>query len=532
MRGKQRIIVLSFLLFTFLYLFPFISDLISGDLGWEQVRKPDFSAAFSRSIVFGLTSALCCILVGFFGAYLLREVSLFSKLGKYLSILLLPIVLGNTSIAFIAKLNLSNTSFLSSVIEQGYFAYFWLLVLIQCWQYGFLFLYLFWLNFNSVPNDTNNYFASLQLPKFKKFKDVLLPRSKNLILLLFLIGFVFGFQEDIKNQFIFKASQGTNSELINHWLSRNYQSNLLLNQDIAINQTYGSSIVIIIFTLMTIGLVLLLINKGIHFFTQLPIGNKTTKTVEKHFPILKIIVVIVIILIIILPLAKTYIGANISIDTQISFLFKPFFLTLIASLFAALFAITFGIFARISWQKILSEFNSKSIILFTLIYILSLLPSIILSLCGFKWMSIIGYSSETIIYLFWAVAHIILCFPLLGSFILFTHFSVKNPELEYIKAYNIPLKHTVVTSFFKRFKLEYVLTFLLAISFIWNEANLNHILSDYIPSFSSNIQMLINSKGMNYSKAIIFLSISILIAVATISIWYRIMSKAEKLNKE
>lgn len=530
MNNKQnKIIVVTFLLFVFLYLFPFIRELINGNFGWEQIQRPDFIKAYNRSAYFGLVSGLFCILFGFFGAYLIQEIPLFSRFGKSLSILLLPIVLGNTSIAFIAKLNLSNTILLTSIIEKGSTAYFWMLILIQCWQYGFLFLYLFWLNFNSISNDTNTYFTALQLPKIKRLKDVLVPRSKNLIILLFLIGFVFGFHEDIKNQFIFKASQGTNSELINHWLNRNYQSNLLLNQDIAINHAYGSSIIITLFTLIIIGLALLFLYNGVKHFTKLSIGNKTNNRRENK-SLLKTIVAVSLIFIVIAPLIKTYISSNISFDTQISFLIKPLFLTLVAALLAATFAILFGIFARLSWQKILAGFNNKSIFVFISIYIISILPSIVLSLCGFKWMSIIGYNSEIIIYLFWTVGHIILCFPLLGCFILFTHFSVKKPELEYIQAYNIPKRNTIATSFFKRFKLEYILTLLLAFSFIWNEANLNHILSDYIPSFSSNIQMLINSRGMNYSKAIVFLSISILIAGATISIWYKIISKAEKLN--
>ena len=284
MNNKQnKIIVITVLLFVFLFLFPFIKELISGNFGWEQIQRPDFISAYSRSIFLGLISGLCCVLFGFFGAYLIQEIPLFSRLGKSLSILLLPIVLGNTSIAFMAKLNLSNTSLLTSVIEKGSAAYFVMLVLIQCWQYGFLFLYLFWLNFNSIPSDTNNYFKGLHLPKIKRLKDVLIPRSKNLTILLLLIGFIFGFHEDIKNQFIFKASQGTNSELINHWLNRNHQSNLLLNQDIAISQTYGSSIIITLFTFLVIGFTLLILYNGITYFTKLTIGNKTLGWQKTNF---------------------------------------------------------------------------------------------------------------------------------------------------------------------------------------------------------------------------------------------------------
>lgn len=71
--------------------------------------------------------------------------------------------------------------------------------------------------------------------------------------------------------------------------------------------------------------------------------------------------------------------------------------------------------------------------------------------------------------------------------------------------YKLSIKETISVSFLKRFKAEYLLFFILGFSFILNEAIINSLFSDYIPSFVSSMKMLITGRGADYEKAFGFL---------------------------
>jgi len=143
-------------------------------------------------------------------------------------------------------------------------------------------------------------------------------------------------------------------------------------------------------------------------------------------------------------------------------------------------------------------------------------------------MSIIGYSNETMIYIVWIIGHVLLTLPVLGSFVLFNHFRVSNNEIDYLQVYKLSKTETIRFSFLKRFKAEYLLLFIIGYSFVWNEAVLNNLFSDYIPSFVSGMKMLITGRGADYEKAFIYILISFIVAITAALIWRYIIEKGQK----
>ena len=209
----------------------------------------------------------------------------------------------------------------------------------------------------------------------------------------------------------------------------------------------------------------------------------------------------------------------------------PLGLTFISAILTTLFSLIFAIVARLVFKNTLQNFNSSSMALFALLFMLLLFPSIAILLSGFQWLSWLGYNSNIMIYFVWVSGHVILLSPLLIGFLILIHFQIKVIEIEYISAYSLQLREIVINSFVKRFKAEYVFALIIACSFIWNEAVLNIILSDRIPSFAANLQMMFVGRAANYQLATSYLAVSLLLAVISIVIWQEILKKAAIANR-
>ena len=488
-----------------------------------------FSGSLFRSLIFAVISSLFNITVGFFLALLLKHISIFSLLGRQLSWFLLPVILGNASVAFVFKVSLFNTHFFNNIIQNGSCSHFALLLLLQFWQFGFLFAYLFWSNFHNLNESKLGFAKAFKLNSWEIFKDITLPLSKNLGVLLFLIGFVFAFYESAKSQFVFKASQGTNTELISHWLERTYHSKLLINLDYAATYVFKSSLLVFVSSLLTFLITGVILN----FFLQKISLSKGACAIRfkifnnlylKRFSTMVLLLASFFIILFPVTMVVCEIGVNFS--DQTSNLTLPLGLTLISATLTTLFSLTFAIIARLLFKRTLQNFNTRSMMLFALLFMLLLFPSIAILLSGFQWLSWLGYNSNIMIYFVWVSGHVILLSPLLIGFLILIHFQIKVIEIEYISAYSLQLREIVINSFVKRFKAEYVFALIIACSFIWNEAVLNIILSDKIPSFAANLQMMFVGRAANYQLATSYLEVSLLLAVISIVIWQKILKKA------
>ena len=526
----EKLITSAVILITIIFLLP----LFIGGLGESSISElfsdtsNGFSSSLQRTITFALISSILNVLGGFFLALLLSEISINSKLGKQLSFLILPVTLGNVAVVFVFKVLLFNTDFFNTIVQGGNITQLLFLLCIQFWQFGFLFTYLFWLNIQNTSKQIDDYSKIVKLSRFEKIRDIILPQSKNLFILLLFIGFMFSFYEDTKSQYLFRASQGTETELINHWLYRTYQLNLSINPEHAKQTIFKIGLIVFIITLFSLAILGSLALISLRIF--LNIRNVSQKEIASKRNIVSAVIAVLSIITIIAPVLMALAKSKYQFSEDIFSFFLPFALTLIAALAATIFAIAFGISSRLTFPKLLCDFNSKSLIYFLMIFLLEIIPPLCIVLCGFKWLSWIGYSYDELIYFIWVVGHCILTLPLLGSFILATHFSVRQNELNYWIAYKTPIYIIMKYSFVKRFKAEYTLTLLFAFTFIWNDTVLNMILSDKILSFAIRLKMLFIGRATNYSKATSFVLIAILISLGCVFIWQHITSK-EKINE-
>lgn len=522
-----KLLTIGLLSVTLLVLLPFW-----GSIGRFRVidlfGNTTFLSAMQMTLLNAFVSAVVLVAFGFAGALLLLKIPVFSFVGKNLGLLIIPITLGNISIAFICKLVWGDTAFFATLAQGSPIGKLGFLLLLELYQYGLLFVYLFWMQLQNIGTERLNFARATKFSFYQRLKDIYLPHTKNLWIFLGAIAFVFTFYEESKIAYLFKVSQGTNSELITNWLTRTYQTNLLVNPDFARKQVFDASYLVFVTALLGIALLFFVLNYMIRQSTKAKLypAFKPAVQTSGSYKNAGLIFGILLCIIAVFPLILSFTKINFSFHfSQLGF---PLLMTFAATLATTVIAIFFGIAARLGWKVRLSSFDEKSLPFFILLFILALAPPIVILIIGYQWMGWVGYASETVIYSVWVVGHILLTLPVLGSFVLFNHFRVSNNEINYLQVYQLSKAETIRFSFLKRFSAEYLLLFIIGYSFIWNEAILNNLFSDYIPSFVSGMKMLITGRGADYDKAFGYLLVSFAVALLSAAIWRYILEKAHK----
>lgn len=523
-------LTLGALLLVTLFVLPVVLGTRTGiitELLWNNSDL--FRSTIFTGVVFSLIISLCSLFLGFVVALYLRPISVLSKSGRWVNLLFIPFFLGNVSVAFIFKMVLFNSNAMQFAFESP-FKLFSLLGLMQIWQFSSLFAYLFWLSFQSIKPSVIDYATQTRFSRWEFLRDIIVPHVKSLTILLFLMAFLFNFYEDAKLNLIFKASQGTGSELLSQWLYRNFRSDILINFDFASSKVFSTSLLVIIpIVLSLIVIFAAMANRTIHSFSTS--RQNFSKAVFKNTPERKsYLIVTAIALVIIAPIVGLFISlGNVALTKAFYNLLQPLLLTSIAALFAGLFAIFFAISARVAWPNKMHTFNNFSILFIGILFLLLIVPPITLMISGFYWIRMLDISNMTSTTLFWILGHCFLSLPILGSFTLINHFRVSSDELAFHKVHKARIRDVIKLSFTGRFTIEYILTFIFAFSLIWNEAVLNRVFSDSIPSFVSAIIETISSRNADYSKGLAFFCVSLLLAGVCIGLWIIVIDRAKKI---
>lgn len=506
---------------VFFYLLPMLRQLAAIDISIFANDQDGLNQSWQRSIFFALISTVFNIGIGLTFAIGLQKIPFLSTQGKLLSLLLLPIILGNVSVAFVGKLLFSD----HPLFHQNYLYKFATLLLIEFWQYGTMYIYLFWIVIQNIPKSTWLYAEAAKMSAGEKLQDIILPSLRNLAILLFIMNFIFVLYEESKMQFIFKASRGTHTELISQYLGRYYQSISLLNPAGGINKTMAISWVLLGVALVAVLFFAFIFLKGYktlitrrwNILFRKKDNNYYTHHVLFYF----------LLSLILLPILYVFWHTATNLQMAWSHLLFPLMVTFFAAFTATFIAVLLGILLRLGWQNTLSGFNNRSLLFFIGLFLLQLLPPIALLLTGFQWLKTVGYQSETMLYVIWIAGHTLLTLPILSSFITVTHFGTSNRELIYLESYRLSFWEIVKDSFLRRFVANYILTFLIAFSLIWNEAVINSVLSDFIPSFVSEMKMAVVGRSADHSKGMTYLLISILIASLSLWVWKKILDRAD-----
>ena len=500
-----------------LYLIPSVLSLSAGRL--DMIGKnPEGVSAFAKSFYFACGASLFNITVSLVLAIGLNKVAIRSAAGKWLNLLIVPVMLGNVSVSFIGKIIFSDLAF----FQQSSTIKFLTLALLQFYQYGTLYTYLFWLVIVNIPRVRLQYAESIRLTPAEKIKDIFLPACKNLAILLFVLNFILSLYEDAKFQLIFKASVGTNTELISQWLSRTYISGSLYSPEFANNSVLALSLLVLVAAVIAIIVAAVVYSgayTGLIRFKRLRLPNLRGVT-KRYYPIF-------LVLFVLLPIIYAVIRTLVDFQFDIAELVSPVLFTAIAALLAVSFSIILSICLRLGWKRTLASFSHRSLLFFLLLFALQLIPPVAIYLTGFQWLRLTGYGSEWNLKLLWLTGHAILSVPLLTGFILVTHFRTSNNELNYMEAHRIPFGKILMDCFLRRFLAEYILTFLISFSLIWNESVINNLLSDFIPSFVSEMKMNIEGRAADYAKGVNYLLVSLGIALAAVTLWRSILKKID-----
>lgn len=527
---KLKIIAFIIASIVLIYLVPLSNGLNASDSVFPEVlANDDYFNALLNSLLFALGTMVICVVGSFILAYLMRNIA--SKLLLLLaSLMMLPFLMGNVSLSFLFKILLFDSDLINSIYHNTSLL-FTVMLLLQFWQNGFLFTYVFLLNNKGIDNNLINYGEVNRFSSFEKIKNIYLPNQRNLIILLSIFSFVTSFYESAKFQIILRSSRGTNSELISQKLYNGFKSDLMINANYAADSIFAKSL---LFYIPLCILIVFLIYKALNFFI-LKLSKSTIKLPSINLSVISknriaSFFMLSVISFIIIPIISLFFKQEISFG-KLSYLAETISLSAIAAfLLIVLFAIPLGLSLRIGFLNVFHSFNNKSISVFIVLFLLYLLPPLALMLCGFEWSSIFNFKGSLSTRVFWLFGQCVNSLPIIATFIIVVHFYVKNKELIYLKSMRLTNFETIRNSFLKRFKLEYLLTLLFAFSLIWNEGTFNKVYSDRIPSYVSEIMRTVSSRNADYSQGMLFFVFSLLISLTCIVIWNVITIKQNKAH--
>ena len=486
-----------------------------------------FKNTLIRGLVFSFIVSIVSVIVGYIIALSIRSITLSSKASNWLSVLFVPFLLGNVSVAFIFKLFFLQSDVMGFAFRSPFNTHL-IVGLIQVWQYASLFAYLFWLSFQSLKTGLIEYASHAKFSKWEFQRDVLIPHIKSLFVLLFLLSFIFNFYEEAKFELIFRASQGTDTEPISRWLFRIFRGDMGININFASERIFSISLYVII--PIVFGAIILfasLLNKGVQLFCRTRLNLLKMRFSNKSSNV-KYFFLVALCMLIAIPIINAYFTETVSFTNAFLKLYYPLLLSLFAAILATAFAVIFGIVSRQAWVEKLNSFNSFSIIFIGMLFLLLVVPPITLMISGFYWIRLLSISGSTAITFFWLLGHCFLAFPILGSFTLVNHFRVKSNELNFHRVHKASFIDVVKLSFLKRFRVEYLLTLMFAFSLIWNEAVLNRVFSSEIPSFISAIIDTVLGRNADFGAAMAYFSVSLFCATICVLLWLIVINRSKK----
>lgn len=503
------------------YLVPFFININIHDIDILLSDKDGLYSASIRSLGFAFFSSLVNILLSLFVAVKLKSIKAHSFKGLLLSILIIPALLGDVSTSFIYKLILSDFVHL----HQDSFQKLVVATVIQFWQYGTLFIYIIWLVIKGINAEYFDYCKVSYFSKYETFRDLILPACKNTVILLFVINFIFSVYEDSKMQLIFRSSRGTNTEFINQWLSRTYESASLINPITARTEIYSISLMYLFLLLGTLLVVVSLLLTTI----SLLVKHRKSPPIFSSFNT-SYVIYYVLIASVLAPIFFIIFHIFSNFNLSFSHLIYPLYLSFTTAFIAVIIAIVIGAAIRVGGLKYMESLNRKSQFVFYLVLLLQLIPGIVISLLGYQWAAYIDLGKSNMV-LLWIVGHILLILPLISCLLITNHFQISNNEINYLFTHKTSSFDFIKLSFLSRFKGDYLLTFLICVTMIWNDPILNSILSDYVPSFISEMKMSITGRAADYSKGISYFAISLIVSLGAYFLWVYNNYKKSILNE-
>jgi len=486
----------------------------------------------ARSVVFATVSAGFAVLLGFGLAVCMLGHDGSSR-GHWTALLLVPLLVGNTTVAFVVKILLMDSDAVTTLIANRSGIATWGLMLgIQLWQYTPACAYMFFVRLR-WPDRRREEFAHVAgLTGGERLRDVRWPSCRNLAGLLALFAFGEGLYEHTKSAIVLRASAGTATELISHRLQRYYEAWRLSDPVAATKMTMAVS------AMTTIAAVLLALlfawalcrggDLAVRGVARIRIPTAAPAFLSQSA---RVVLVVLVVSPFLYLLTYLRIGGLVA-PTAVG---RSAGLSALALALAATAVVAFACSARILWPRALQKFDARSLPFFGGLYVLHLVPAVAVAFCAYYWIAAADIGSRTngAVVLLWLTAQVIIAFPLLGSFVQLANCRVRHEELAYQRATGATWTETLSTSFLRRLRGEYVLIGLFGFAVIWNESVLNatmSTLSDSIASLAVEISQRVSGRSGAYAEAAWFILFGMTPTVCWTVLWIAYMRRAENME--
>lgn len=492
---------------------------------------PSFVHSLARSIALATVAAAISVALGLGFAWICRDVK-GSYAEQLLACLMLPVLLGQIAIGFLAKLTVLRAPIVGALIADRNE---WLTLLfvlgLYLYKYAPLCAYLLWIRVKSLPSNRSEYAATAHLSQAEVAADVLWPHLRSLCQALFVFVFLVSATEFSITDLSIRPSVGTNTSLLSHWLEEQYRIWLPAGHSLAISElvVYGISgaLAILIAALAAQSLLLVGVDAlaSVHF--GVPCRDVRATTSRRSHSTYGWVVGGVAMGACIAPLAWGYV------------VFPPrvlgsAFLTLLAAAGWALFGSVVCVLISISmavclrWQTRRNSFGPlRSSWLYLAVMSSLAVPQLLFSLAAFRWFGTVVSFGVVATLSAWLVGEVLASMPLLVAFAYWAHQRVGDIELDYQTTIGVRNHELFKSSFLDRLKSEYLLISLFAWSLVWNDGTINRGASSDIPSLYALIAPKLSVRP-DYGAAQFFLLLSLAVASAMILVWSQLQRRVTR----
>jgi hypothetical protein len=429
-----------------------------------------------------------------------------------LSVALLPALLGDATAGYVFR-HLP-TAFAASS-RRPLWLTFSILLFLSVWQYFPLCIYVFWLRLQFLPKSLQVFMVAAKLTVGESVTHVLWPYCRNLAVVVGLFVFVSGFQETARVSIVLHASRGTNTEFYNHFLDRTYRE----VKGVLPAQARFQLMDFARFTLpFTAGVCLFLV-WALRRFGDLPVrglGSLTSLRLGRVKPSLVDWILLIGILSFSLAPLLPLVRHLATVGTAIPLLLASLPFAAAAAFSILVMSWCFSFSSRICLPELTSDMDLRAMAFLVAVLLIKLVPTSVLVHCAFSWMHALPIPSRQAAWLLWLGCQVVLCLPLIASFLMVNHFEIGRNELTFFRVHRATVGEIAVLSFWRRLRQPYLLAFIFAFSLAWNEHVGPELFSTYdVPSAAYELAKRTEGKGSDAGAAAgLIVPVSVVVAAA------------------
>lgn len=482
----------------------------------------DYFLICVRTLGVALVSAVIAILGSIVVSASLSRSNLAGRFAIFGAPLLLPYFLGDSTDGLFAKLLSQNFGDrFAYFADRSYGVVYVFLFILLAWKDGLLILYTLTLIADTIPRSVTLYARGLGLTLREWIRDVLWPMARPAGILLCLFVFIAAEHEYIATFLSLRPSPGTGTELVSHWMNRVYTTLVLsTNASTALDLLSASGIVLLAASLavgaITVGLLLGIIrigtsSLGLHIrrerrksATRSPLGSSVIGILAVIFAMVPII------------LATSFLPPTFPSDLTLATFTAP--LIFIVAFFGTVLGWIIAVTARLMLGN--RTIDTASVVRILLLLLSPVVvPPFLVGISSFSWWSITNGSSQYGLMTLWGISQLALVTPLIASFLFATFLSVSNSELHYQRWIGASLQEIASNSFTKRFVPQLLFSLLFSFLQVWNEAAVNGVFENIVPSFSTLINRTLSGRAESIANASGYAYFGTALAIGLAMLW-------------